>query len=261
MKYTNLLLLLFGFAFTFACAHNAEKQKEEKNVNIETQAPSATAKYYQSHVNDSLQSKSIGTVANGRLEHATLIPFKGKNFSYFDVPSYLGGRAFANNRVIEITQNTYQSLLSQGVDRHFKVMEFSHKNGGKMYPHRTHQNGLSVDYMMPLKKDGKPYYGLDDIGASHYLLDFDTEGRYTKDKSVSIDFNLAARHILELDKQARKKGMRIHKVIFNTHLKDELYASNFGKELKSSGIYITRNLSKLINDLHDDHYHVDFIEL
>ena len=128
-----------------------------------------------------------------------------------------------------------------------------------MFPHRTHQNGLSVDYMMPLEKEGAPYYELDEKGASHYLMDFDTEGHYSEDETVSIDFNMAARHILELDKQARKKGMRIHKVIFNTDLKDELYASDYGKKLKTSGIYMTRNLSKLVNDLHDDHYHVDFI--
>lgn len=140
-------------------------------------------------------------------------------------------------------------------------MEFSNKEGGKMFPHRTHQNGLSVDYMMPLKKDGVPNYELDKKGASHYLMDFDTEGRYVEDTDVSIDFNMAARHILELDKQARKKGMKIHKVIFNTDLKDELYESEYGKKLKFSGIYITRNLSKLINDLHDDHYHVDFVKL
>ena len=137
-------------------------------------------------------------------------------------------------------------------------MEFSRKEGGKIFPHRTHQNGLSVDFMMPLQKEGQPYYELDSKGASHYLLEFDKNGAYSENPEVTIDFDMAAQHILELEKQARMQGMRIEKVIFNTFLKDELYATPNGKKLEQSSIYVTRNLSPLINDLHDDHFHVDF---
>lgn len=252
-KFVYLLAIPIAFACSQAIEQNIQNARDNEPTSVE--------KYYHSNVNDTVASTSVGSVGNGSLQNATLIPFKGENFEYFDKSSYLGGRAFTNSKVAEITVNTYQALLDQGVDRKFKVMEFSNKEGGKMFPHRTHQNGLSVDYMMPLKKDGVPYYELDKKGASHYLMDFDTGGRYVEDTNVSIDFNMAARHILELDKQARKKGMKIHKVIFNTDLKDELYESEYGKKLKSSGIYITRNLSKLINDLHDDHYHVDFVKL
>lgn len=255
--YLLALLLLVG------CAGKTKSHKPNQNIQASANPVkrSRTDEFYRANANDSLPSTSLGTVSNGKLENATLIPFKGENYEYFDVASYLGGRAFTNSKVAEITVDTYKSLRNQGVMRHFKVMEFSNKHGGKMYPHRTHQNGLSVDFMMPLRKDGKPYYELDNKGASHYLMDFDTEGNYEEDKTVSIDFDMAAQHILELDKQARKKGMRIQKVIFNTDLKDELFASKFGGELKTSGIYITKNLSKLINDLHDDHYHVDFVNL
>ncbi len=253
---TKQLLPLLALCLAGCGGEDASNPDEVKNRPL-----TAVEKYYHLHANDSLESKSIGSVGNGRIEHATLIPFEGSNYSYFDKTSYLGGRAFTHSQVAQITVDTYKALEKQGVDRHFKVMEFSRKEGGKMFPHRTHQNGLSVDYMMPLQKDGKPYYELDKKGASHYLLEFDTDGNFSEDKSISIDFDMAARHILELDKQARKNGMRIHKVIFNTHLKDELFASNQGKKLRNSGIYITRNLSKVINDLHDDHYHVDFIRL
>lgn len=254
-------LYLITVPLAFACTHAVKKSLEAEDNTEPSKDRTPTEKYYDSHVNDTIESNSVGSVSNGKLENGTLIPFKGANYEYFDKASYLGGRAFTNNKVAEITVNTYQALLDQGVDRKFKVMEFSNKEGGRMFPHRTHQNGLSVDYMMPLQKDGQPYYELDNKGATHYLMEFDTEGHYSEDKEVSIDFNIAARHILELEKQARKNGMRIHKVIFNTHLKDELYATEYGKKLKSSGIYITKNLSKLINDVHDDHYHVDFVNL
>lgn len=253
MKY----LYLLAIPLIYACTEALDKVNEIS----EHKEPTAAEKYYNKHVNDTIESTAVGSVSSGALENATLIPFKGENYEYFDAASYMGGRAFTHNKVATITVNSYAALLEQGVDRKFKVMEFSNKHGGKMFPHRTHQNGLSVDYMMPLQKDGAPYYELDKKGASHYLLEFDKEGRYVEDLDVSIDFDMAARHILELDKQARKQGMRIQKVIFNTNLKDELYATEYGKKLKTSGIYITRNLSKLINDLHDDHYHIDFTSL
>jgi penicillin-insensitive murein endopeptidase len=254
MKYIALL----SIALFFSCTSEKESESGERDKN---RPLTAMEKYHQLHANDSIESISKGSVGNGSIENATLIPFQGSNYEYFDKTSYLGGRAFTNSKVAAITVATYEALELNGVDRHFRVMEFSRKEGGKMFPHRTHQNGLSVDYMMPVQKDGKPYYELDKKGASHYLLEFDKDGKFTEDASISIDFDMAAQHILELDKQARKKGMRIHKVIFNTHLKDELYATTHGKKLRSSGIYVTRNLSKLINDLHDDHYHVDFINL
>jgi len=50
----------------------------------------------------------------------------------------------------------------------------------------------------------------------------------------------------------------LSKVIINTDLKDELFATKFGKVLKTSGIYLVQKLSPLINSLHDDHYHIDF---
>lgn len=67
-----------------------------------------------------------------------------------------------------------------------------------------------------------------------------------------------ADHILILQKNARKYGLKIKKVIFKIDLKDELFATQYGKELKREGIYFAHNLTPLLNKLHDDHYHVDF---
>lgn len=257
MKKKHYLLLAFA---AFGCQLQNTGDNSQKNSDDKTEPLSETEIYYRDHVNDSLPSKSHGTVSKGSLENATLIPFEGTNYKYFDKSSYLGGRAYTHSVVAEITLATYASL-EKLVDRQFRVMEFSCEKGGKIFPHKTHQNGLSVDFMIPLKKDNAPYYGLDNKGASHYLLDFDHSGKYSEDPTISIDFNMAAQHILELDQQARKKGMRIEKVIFNTFLKDELFASEYGRKLAASGIYITHNLTPIINDLHDDHFHVDFTPL
>ena len=81
------------------------------------------------------------------------------------------------------------------------IMETVNKNGGKLKPHRTHQKGLSVDFMMPLIKGNTPYYKLDKTGAMHYLLAFNGNGEYGKDTTVKVDFNLMDRHILILNKK------------------------------------------------------------
>ena len=89
-------------------------------------------------------------------------------------------------------------------------------------------------------------------------MDFDNTGRLTQDTTVSIDFELAAQHILALDSIGKSNNISILKVIINTDLKDELYSSTIGNKLKTSDIYVVQSLTPLINSLHDDHYHIDF---
>jgi penicillin-insensitive murein endopeptidase len=213
--------------------------------------------YLKNNAND-LPSESIGTVSNGQLKNGKLIPFKGKNFTYFDAQSYLNGRAYLNGKVLKVLLSAYKEFETLLPQRMFYVMECSNQDGGKLFPHRTHQNGLSIDFMMPMTKDGKPFYGLDTLGADHYFLEFDNSGKYKEDSTISIDFNLVAQHILILNKVAKVIGVKVAKVIINTNLKDELFAASNGKMLELSGIYIVQKLSPLINSLHDDHYHIDF---
>lgn len=240
----------------FSCQGQEKKSSKVENVEIEKQ--SKVEKYYNENKGDEKPSRSFGTVAEGTLENGKLIPFCGKNFEYFDTLSYLSGRAFLNSSILQIILETYSELEKQLPDRKFYVMESSNKNGGDLFPHRSHQNGLSIDFMMPLIKENMNYYGLDTTGTDHYWLEFDNDGRYSKDISVSIDFDLVARHILLLDKIARVYKYKIAKVIIKTELKDELFATPYGQKLKASEIYIVKNLTPLINSLHDDHYHIDF---
>jgi len=114
--------------------------------------------------------------------------------------------------------------------------------------------------MMPKLKNQKPYYGLDTIGVNHYWLNFNNKGQYSKDTSITIDFESIAQHILLLQKEAKKHRLKIQKVIIKTELKDELFQGEYGKKLKESGIYIVKSLSPTINALHDEHYHIDFKE-
>lgn len=214
--------------------------------------------YYEQNKGNDKPSIISGSVDKGKIENAKLLPFSGANFHYFDTASYLAGRAFTSDKVLNTMLNSYKLLETQVPGRAFCVMECSNQHGGKLYPHRTHQNGLSVDFMMPLVKNQVPFYGFDSIGQSHYLLDFNDQGQYKADTSVSTDFELAARHILLLHEEAKKQGLKVSKIIIKIELKDDLFKGEQGQKLKASGIYIVQNLTPLVNSVHDDHYHIDF---
>jgi penicillin-insensitive murein endopeptidase len=259
MKNLSFFLCIFILASCSAqISSDSTKNEFDKKTETTLDVPTPVDEYFRLHAQDSIPSKSNGSVSNGTLVNGTLIPFSGPNYAYFDSTSYLSGRAFMHQHVAKTLLGSFSSLEILLPQRNFKVMECSNEHGGKMYPHRTHQNGTSVDLMMPKQKNGTPYYGLDDKGGNHYFLDFDDNGVYTKDPSISLDFDVLGQQLLELNKIAKKNGLKIKKVILKMELRDELYASKHGKELKASGIYITRNLTPIINMLHDDHFHVDF---
>lgn len=150
--------MLYAFIpiILFSCNGSTTETQEKEELSAAKTQPSIQDIYYAANVNDSIESTSIGSVGRGSLENGTLIPYKGTNYKYFTTESYIGGRAYTHSKVAKTVLDTYASLEKQGVDRIFQVMEFSRKEGGKIFPHRTHQNGLSVDFMMPLEKNGKP---------------------------------------------------------------------------------------------------------
>lgn len=258
MQKLLIACLLLGMTGCSAQNSTVERESPDTNVQDEVVELSEIDLYMADNVPNAKTSILHGTVSNGSIENSRLIPFTGKNFHYFDTNSYLLGRAFAHKDVVETLLDVYALLDSLVPDREFCVMESANEHGGKLFPHRTHQNGMSIDLMMPKTSKGRPDYSLDGLGAHHYLLEFDKEGYSKENSQIKIDFNTIALHILLLDKRAREHDLKINKVIINTDLKDELFATEHGKELKKSGIYIVQNLTKIINDIHDDHYHIDF---
>jgi penicillin-insensitive murein endopeptidase len=137
-------------------------------------------------------------------------------------------------------------------------MEGSRKKGGKTLIHRTHQSGLSVDFMVPKKKEKKKGSVFDRMGMWHYLLEFSDIGSLDLHKNIVIDFETMGRHILALDDAARNNGLRIKKVILKIELKDDFFNTPSSKKVKQREIYFAKALTPMINRVHDDHYHVDF---
>ncbi len=205
------------------------------------------------------QSTSHGSTGNGRLENAYLMDYRLDNAKYFSLSSYyLLGNGYVNSRVYHTLLEAYQSLSISCPDRQFYYMECSSKKGGKQLIHRTHQNGLSVDFMVPKIRHQEPSTFYDHLGVWHYLLQFDEKGRLNFQTSVQIDFETMGKHLIALDDAARNHGLRIKKVILKINLKDDFFKTESGKEIKRRGIYFAQALSPVVDKLHDDHYHVDF---
>lgn len=257
----KIIYLLFPVAAIQGCSGQTDSTAlTPKSIeNTEKKAlPDPIRELYDQYKDHSGSSISLGSVSKGSLKNGKLFPFKGPNFIYFDSTSYLDKHAFVNQKVHQTVLATYRQFETILPAFEFGLMECSNEHGGKIWPHRTHQNGLSVDFMSPLLKNGVSSTDFNTIGLPHYLMDFDENGVYTEDSSYSIDFNLMAQHLLLLNEEAKKQGLKIEKVILKIALKDNLFATEYGRKLKSSGIYFATNLSDLIDSLHDDHYHVDF---
>lgn len=252
--------LIFPCLLVLSCGNSEFKAKSPIQHSVEQVHPTSlnpVDSLYAMYQNNPMTSVSHGTVSKGSLENGTPFPFSGKNFHYFDTSSYLQKRGFVHSRVKALVLAAYDTLFAKFPAYRFGIMECSNEHGGPIWPHKTHQNGLSVDFMSPLLSDKRQSETYDYTGTQHYFMEFDENGQYTTDPTHQIDFEMIAQHLLIMHELAANYGLKISKVIFKLNLKDELFATKTGKIIQNK-LYFAQNLSNLINNLHDDHYHVDF---
>ena len=198
-------------------------------------------------------STCYGTTSVGRLEHGVQLPGSGANFvSYGSVPD-LAGRTYVHRQVHDVVVDAYRRLETDAAGKVFKYAETGYKEGGQFKPHKTHQNGLSVDFMVPvIDKNGKsvhlPTHALNKYG---YNINFDTSGRYD---AFQIDYEALGAHLVALHKSANAHGIGIWRVLFDPRLQPFLYKTSYGDYIKKNiKIPIRRSWVR-----HDEHYHVDF---
>jgi penicillin-insensitive murein endopeptidase len=195
-------------------------------------------------------SISIGTVSNGRIQNAKRMNYRGDNFSTYSFAGYLFGRTFVHDRLKKTILETYEKCEKSCPDVKFILGEIGSRNGGQFLPHRTHRNGLSVDFMTPLIKNGKSFHSTHLFNLWGYRLEFDNRG---KKGNLEIDYETIAKHLSALEEIAKQNDLRIQKVIFDPVLRPYLLATPTGKKLKHLPYTKNRVIVR-----HDDHYHVDF---
>lgn len=163
------------------------------------------------------------------------------------------GRSYVHSSVYSVVLEAYEQLGKQMPDRVFVYGETGWKDGGQFKPHKTHRNGLSVDFMVPV---------LDERGASvelpssvlnkwGYNLEFDANGEL---EELRIDFEAIGEHIYQLDVIAKQHGIGIWRVIFDPQLQLLLESSPRWPYLKQNVQFSTKRSWVR----HDEHYHVDF---
>ncbi len=197
-------------------------------------------------------STSIGATNDGRLVRGKRLPSTGPNFRTYSRLGSTLGRTAVHSRVRDSMLAAYETLEESTPGVRYVYGETGWPWGGRFRPHRTHQNGLSVDFMVPVKRNDEPTtLPTGPVNKFGYAWEFDGEGR---SGNLTIDFEAMANHLHALDNAARKHGLRIALVVFAPDLQQHLFKSELGSELRER-LRFNVNPSWV---RHDDHYHVDF---
>lgn len=202
---------------------------------------------------DEPSSTCYGTAVNGFLKNGIALPEKGENFESYSSLGVLVGRTYVHSTVKEIVVAAYEDLAKKFPDTRFMYGETGWEEGGKFAPHKTHRNGTSVDFMVPvLDRNGKsvqlPASVFNKFG---YSIEFDKNGKY---EELTIDFESLAAHIYFLNEAARRHKAGIQRVIFDPRLQPKLFQTEYGKKLKGKLKFNTKQAWVR----HDEHIHVDF---
>ena len=199
------------------------------------------------------QSTCFGTTSNGRIEAAVKLPASGDNFVSYSYVAAMAGRTYVHSEVKQIMLASYAKLSKQLPDNVYKYAETGLKRGGRFKPHKTHRNGLSVDFMVPVvdSKGASVHLPTHPLNRFGYDIEFDQADQF---EGFSIDYTAMAAHIVELHKAAKARGHDVWRVIFDPNLTPKLLQTKYGGYLKAN-IQFSKKRSWV---RHDEHYHVDF---
>ena len=198
-------------------------------------------------------STCYGTPEQGRLADGVPLPLSGNNFAAYSSWGVDAGRTHVHDRVRQVVLDAYAGLEQTAPGKRYVYGETGLAHGGAFHPHRSHQNGLSVDFMVPVLDDGNRSVPLPSSPENKfgYAFEFDNQGRIP---GFRIDFAAVAEHLHQVSIAARRHGLTIERVIFDPPLMSKLFATGVhGAELKRLPFMKNRPWIR-----HDEHYHIDF---
>jgi penicillin-insensitive murein endopeptidase len=199
------------------------------------------------------RSVCYGTPAAGSLRGGCQLPENGANFSAYSRRGVMAGRSYVHCTVREIVAAAYADVARQRPDVRFVYGESGFAGGGPFAPHKTHQNGLSIDFFVPVRDRAGRSVPLPTSAANRwgYDLELDARGRLG---DLTIDFDAMAAHLLALHRAAAERHARIARVYFDTELQRLLRGTKAWPQLARAVPFSTRQGWWK----HDEHYHVDF---
>ncbi|WP_426101124.1 penicillin-insensitive murein endopeptidase [Massilia sp. TSP1-1-2] len=198
-------------------------------------------------------SQCYGRPGKGRLEGGVQLPLEGDNFSAYSTVAAGAGRTYLHATSAAIVVDAYARLNAGSPANRYVYGETGLASGGLFKPHRTHQNGLSIDFFVPVRDARDVSVALPTQGKARfgYDIEFDRNARY---QQLRIDFPALAEHLYQLDAAARAHGARIANVILAREFLAMLWAS-------PRGPWVKKNIPFMVAKpwvRHDEHYHVDF---
>jgi penicillin-insensitive murein endopeptidase len=208
-------------------------------------------------ISQAATSTCFGTASKVRIENSVQLPASGNNFRPYSEAGVALERTYVHSGVADVVVAAYKALEQSSPGVQFVYGETGWKAGGSFKPHRTHQNGLSVDFFVPVRdKQGKsvplPTGVTNKFG---YDLEFDAKGRFGKNTTTyTIDFNALAEHLYQLDLAAKARKLPIQRVILDPPYLPLLFATPRGEYLKANVSFMKTPAWVR----HDEHYHVDF---
>nr|WP_229482128.1 penicillin-insensitive murein endopeptidase [Massilia sp. JS1662] len=199
-------------------------------------------------------STCYGTVSNGRLAGGMQLPPQGENFAAYSLKGVEMGRTYVHSQVGQAVVDAYANIRHTLPDKTYVYGETGFAHGGPIPPHRTHQAGLSVDFMVPVLNNADRSVPLPSSPSNKfgYGLEFDDQGRMP---GYRIDFNAMAEQLYQISITSRRHGLTIERVIFDERLTERLIRnSRHGAELRR----IMPFMKERPWIRHDEHYHIDF---
>lgn len=181
------------------------------------------------------------------------LPVSGSNFEVYSSALAKMGRTYVRAKVRDAMLESYRTLEKTAPDVKWVYGETGWKNGGRFWPHRTHRDGFSVDFMVPVvdrETLAKTKMFLWPYNQFGYSIRFDADGISGK---YLIDFHAMNLHLNALKQACASNGLRIKRVIFDPPLQKKLRAD--------PGYSLVGDIPFMKTQAwvpHDSHYHVDF---
>ena len=198
-------------------------------------------------------SLCYGSVGNDRVENSVHLPVSGANFSAYSTIAAGAGRTYVHSKVAKIVTDAYAALAKQSPATTYVYGETGWPSGGRFSPHRTHQNGLSVDFFVPVRDQSGKSVPLPTSVTTRFGYDVEFDANANFD-GYAIDFPAIAEHLYQLHIAAKAQGVGIALVIFEPQYLPMLFATPRGADLKANLPFMKGQAWVR----HDEHYHVDF---
>ena len=189
-------------------------------------------------------------------ERYLALPVFGRNFKVNSWVGYSAGRYYLKGKVAVTVIAAYDKLEQIHPQWRFIYAEMGWNGGGSFYPHRTHRQGLSADFITPVYMQGPSGEKVPTVLPVHvmnlwgYGIRVNDQGRFG---AYHFDTEAMIAHIAALKDAGHMYGIRIKQVILDPPL-----VALLKKDKTFSRIADVKFMKGRAWFAHDGHYHIDF---